>query len=187
MNIVRKTKWMYIMISSVLSLLGIGIILFPNLAYATLSEIIGIILAVFGVIKFFGYFSKDRYTLAFQFDFALGIVSLILGILMMIHSKPVVNGLAIMIGMFILIDGAFKMQTALDAKKFGLERWWTILILGLICSLIGILLLFIEPSSLVINKFIGISFFTEGLQNIIVVIYTVKIKKYKSNERRTYG
>ena len=40
-----------------------------------------------------------------------------------------------------LVDAAFKIQTTLEAKRFGIEKWWLILIISLMVAIVGILLL----------------------------------------------
>ena len=80
--------------------------------------------------------------------------------------------------MFVLVDGVFKLQTAVDAKRFGLSNWWLILLGSLICAVLGLLLI-VDPfgGSNALMIFVGISLLTDGLQNLFNVFYTVKILK----------
>lgn len=67
------------------------------------------------------------------------------------------------LGVFVLVDGVFKLQTAVDAKRFGLSNWWLILLGSLICALFGMLLI-IDPFSgnSVIMTFVGLSLAIDG-------------------------
>ena len=62
------------------------------------------------------YFSKDSYNLNFQFDFAMGLVFLILGTVLIFHPGDTVAVLHFSVGILVLVDSVFKLQTALDAK-----------------------------------------------------------------------
>lgn len=90
-------------------------------------------LIVYGVTKLSGYFTKDLFQLAFQFDLALGIVSIVLGIIIIEKSEYIIEILSTAIGIFMLVDAALKIQTA------GM----IVRLIGLNLSLDGILNLFV--------------------------------------------
>ena len=71
---------------------------------------------IYGLAKISSYFTKDLFQLAFQFDFGLGIVSMILGALMIFRTAHVVKLLGFCIGIFMVVDAALKIQTAFEAK-----------------------------------------------------------------------
>ena len=50
--------------------LGILLVALPDFSAELFCRILGIIMLLFGLIKMIGYFSKDLYRLAFQFDLA---------------------------------------------------------------------------------------------------------------------
>ena len=81
----------------------------------------GAVSIVFGIIKLMGYFSKDVYRLAFQFDLALGIAMIVLGAVEVIRPRLLLGLLPVVLGIIVLVDGLFKIQTALDSKRFGLK------------------------------------------------------------------
>lgn len=64
-------------------------------------------------------FAKDLFQLVFQFDLALGIVSIVLGIIIIEKSEYIIEILSTAIGIFMLVDAALKIQTAVEAKRFG--------------------------------------------------------------------
>ena len=53
--------------------------------------------------------------------------------------------LCIVFGIPVLADGLFKIQIALDAKRFGIEKWWIVMLLAALTCVIGLLLV-IRPS-----------------------------------------
>lgn len=51
------------------------------------------------------------------------------------HDVPVVCS-----GIPVLADGLFKIQVAVDAKRFGIGQWWLVLLLAVLTGVIGLLL-----------------------------------------------
>lgn len=70
----RCAKTGYIVISLAFCVLGTAVLLFPDLSIALLGTLLGIVLIVFGCVKLVGYFSKDLFRLAFQYDLAFGVL-----------------------------------------------------------------------------------------------------------------
>lgn len=113
----------------------------PGIALDVVCIIFGIYMIIYGAVKIMGYFAKDAYQLAFQFDLALGIVIAIVGVVFVCRTARVVQLLSTCIGIVMLVDATFKIQTSIDSKRFGISRWWLMLILAVIVAAIGILLI----------------------------------------------
>lgn len=178
MELIKKAKWAYITISAIMILLGVLLICYPQLSLLTVCTVIGVMVTVFGVVKLIGYFSKDLFRLAFQFDFALGIFALISGVLMLLHPAGIMQIVPVLIGMTVLIDGSFKLQTALDAKRFGLRSWWGILLLAILtCA--GGLFLMLNPfdGAAALMILLGATLIIDGVQNVLVVACTVRASR----------
>jgi uncharacterized membrane protein HdeD (DUF308 family) len=177
MKFVRRAKWAYAIAAAVLIVMGVCLLIWPERPEQSICSILGIVFAVFGAVMLVCYFSPDRYGLAFQFDFALGLAALLAGIVMMVQNSRVVAIAPILVGAFIMIDGAFKLQTALDAKQFGLETWWLILAFALVTCACGLVLL-LNPfdSKTSLADWQGVTLIVDGAQNLCIVIDTVKTR-----------
>lgn len=188
MERIKRAKWAYVILAAAMIGLGLCLIAWPGTSVLAICYLVGAICIAFGIIKFIGYFSKDVYGLAFQFDFALGIFALVLGVLLCVHPGNMIVLVQFVTGLFILIDSVFKFQTSLDAKRFGLRRWWTILVVAVISAAAGILLVlnpFAGAEAMMI--LLGLTLVTDGLQNLVVVLYTVKyIQKMPRDFRVVY-
>lgn len=140
-------------------------------------------MAVFGVIKIIGYFSRDLYRLAFQYDLAFGILLLALGIVMILHYRGVILFFNTIFGILVLADGLFKIQLSLDAKVFGIQKWWLIFILAIAAGILGMLLL-IHPveNGIFLMKLSGIALLFEGALSMCVVLCAVKVTKEKNGQ-----
>lgn len=172
----RTAKIGYIVISAAMCVLGILLMALPDFSASVLGVIFGIMMTVFGAVRLTGYFSKDLYRLAFQYDLPFGILLIVLGIIMLIKPDRLLMFSSIAIGLFTLTDGLFKIQIAIDSRRFGISAWWLILLLAVISAGMGLVLTF-RPGegSRVIMILLGLALMSEGLLNIGTMITAVKI------------
>lgn len=173
---VRVAKLGYIVTSILFCVGGLLLMLYPAASAVVLCHIGGLLLMIGGIIKLIGYFSRDLYRLAFQFDLAFGLLLIALGLIMMLHSEGVITFLHFLIGVIILSDGLFKIQTALDARRFGLRQWWLIGVLAAATALLGLLLI-INPfkGAAMLMICMGAGLLLEGVMNLCVAAWAVKI------------
>ena len=176
----RAAKTGYIIISAVLCVLGAVLIAFPNFSVSLLGVICGITMIVFGIVKLTGYFSKDLYRLAFQFDLAYGILLIVLGLIVLVRPVQLVSFFCLVLGICILADGLFKIQAASDSKRFGLRPWWLILTLAIMACLAGLLLVF-RPmdGARALLVLLGIAMLAEGILNLCVACSMIKIIRHQ--------
>ena len=127
MNGIKNFKNMYSILTICLILVGAVLLIAPGIALDVVCIIFGIYMIIYGAVKIMGYFAKDAYQLAFQFDLALGIVIAIVGIVFVCRTARVVQLLSTCIGIVMLVDATFKIQTSIDSKRFGISRWWLML------------------------------------------------------------
>ena len=178
MDLIKKAKHAYITISVIMLVLGLVLLIWPKMSLSVLCYLIGGMLIIGGVVKLVGYFSKDLYRLAFQFDLAFGILSILLGVVFIIHPEHIISILPIVRGIFILVEGVLRIQTAMDAKTFGLSTWWMMILLAIATSVCGLLLIF-KPfeSAIAMMMLLGVTLLIDGVQNLWVAIYTVKVSE----------
>jgi len=180
----RIAKAGYIVVSLILLLLGILFISLPDISMLTTGRILGVVMLLFGCIKLVGYFSKDLFRLAFQYDLQFGILALVIGIVILLKPQELINMLLIALGVAILADSLFKIQIAIDSKKFGIKSWWAIFTLAIVTGLAALILVF-KPSesARIIAIILGASLFAQGILNLLVAIITVKIIKHQYPDR----
>ena len=135
---------------------------------------------LFGCIKLVGYFSKDLFRLAFEYDLQFGILVIVIGLVVLLKPADVINLLFMAMGIALLADSLFKIQIALDSRKFGIEKWWGILALAILAGIIALILVF-KPSesARVLTTLLGATLIAEGVLNMFVAITTVKIIKHQ--------
>ena len=179
-KIIRAAKTGYIILSAIFCGLGLLLMTDPRLSVALIGDIVGIVLVAFGIIKLIGYFSKDLYRLAFQFDLAFGILLIALGLALLIKPESAMNILCMILGIEIIADGLFKIQTSLDAKRFGLNTWWLMLSLAIFAGAIGTVLIFYPSESVqALTWLLGLSLLVEGGLNLSVALCAIKIVEHQ--------
>lgn len=172
----RVAKYGYIILSTLLCVLGIVLITDPGFSISLLCWIGGILLILFGCVKIVGYVSKDLYRLAFQFDLAFGILLIALGTILILRTDAMVHIICILLGICILADALLKIQISIDAKAFGITQWWMILAVAVVTGVIGFLLVFRPFESIqIVMILLGMSLLAEGILNMVTVLTAVKI------------
>lgn len=173
---VRAAKTGYIVTSILLCLIGVLFIFFPHVGAMWLGTVCGIVLVVSGVIRIMGYFSRDLYRLAFQYDLEFGILLMIIGVLILLRGSGFMKLGSIILGIMVISDGLIKIRISRDAHRFGIARWWLILLLALVTCLAGAIMIFLPAEgSMLLSIWIGVSLLSEGIMNLIVAICTVKV------------
>lgn len=170
----------YVVISAALCALGTVLIVFPGFSIIALGRVCGIILISFGIVKLVGFFCKDLFRLAFQYDLPFGILMCAVGILVLVQPESLMTVICVALGISTLLDGIFKIMIALDSKKFGIDKWWLIFVLAVISGILGLVLMF-RPGegSEILAVLLGITLLTEGILNFTTAITAVKIIRYQ--------
>lgn len=176
----RIAKIGYIVMSVMFCIAGALFIALPDISTTMIGISMGIAMIVFGIVKLVGYFSRDLFRLAFQFDLELGILLLVLGLIVLIRPDDLMPFICIALGISILTDGLFKVQIALDSKRFGIKSWWVIFALAVVAGTIGVFLIFrSSKSAQFLTVLLGVSILAEGILNLYTVISTVLIIKHQ--------
>ena len=100
----KVAKYGYILISLIFCIVGIALALLTMPPTSVLSLFFGIALLVFGIIKMIGYFSKDLFRLAFQYDLQFGILLSVLGVIILFRQTDAMKFICIAYGICIITD-----------------------------------------------------------------------------------
>lgn len=170
----------YIIMSLVFCAAGVVFIARPGLSAAAIGRALGAAMILFGVVKLVGYFSRDLYRLAFQYDLGFGLLLIALGALVLARPGRVLDVTFAALGVAVLTDGLYKVQIAVDARRFGISTWWLTLALAVATGLVGLALVF-RPwdSARLLTALLGAALLAEGVLNLCVAVSTVKIVRHQ--------
>ena len=168
MKLIRCAKAGYIVSAVAFMALGLILTIWPEMSMITISYAAGAIVLASGIVRIVGYFSKDLYSLAFQFDLALGIFTVLIGIVFLLHPQWLISAIPFFVGIFVLVNGLFTFQ----------KYWWVMLIFSVLSSALGIVLI-IDPftGAGVLTILVGVTMMCTGVEKLFLALYTIVIKK----------
>ena len=84
---------------------------------------------------------------------------------------------------FVLIESVLRLQTSIDARHFGMRRWWLILAVSAGGAALGILML-LHPfeSGRVLVRMMGLTLAVDGAESLLMGLYTIKAPRRSSAE-----
>ena len=179
-NIVKEAKIIHLIVSAILLLSGIFLVCFYDIAQPAVRWLIATGLILCGMARVLGYFANDLYRLAFQYDLAAGGLSLIMGVLLLFAPERVFDALPYALGCYVIFDGLLKLQTAFDAKVFGMKKWIGLLITSALVAICGIVVLI---GSTQWNRIVllGVAIAVDGAENFWNTMATVRVRAKKED------
>lgn len=187
--VVRSAKIINIVSASLMLVAGILLMTINSMEEIVAQRImLGILFALTGGAKIFGFFSNDLYRLAFQYDFAFGIFCEILALLLILSPNQNYGVLHLLLVVYVLIDALLKVQMSMDARRFGMRCWGVILGTALGLGAAGAFAAVALQAELVRALFlVGIALAADGVENCWITAYTVRIRAKKKNFSDRFG
>ena len=149
-----------------LVVLGILLIFESEATIVTISYVIGGILVAIGVLALLKFYKevKDNDDNDTGMDLVYGIISIVLGIVVISNPKAVASIIPIVMGLIIILNSGTKLQYSIELKRNNNNLWKSTMVLSLISTLCGVLLVF--------NPFKGAAFLT-NLIGFMILLYAV--------------
>ena len=150
MDTLKRYRNWAIGLSAGMALLGLVLILWPETSALTVCWLLGALCLALGVCQIARFCRLGA--LGVLFRFALMIL-------------PVIGGF------YILVEGVFTLQAAVELRRFGLPRWGLTLGLGILDLLLGFLLI-LDPfeGAAALMIYLGISLLVTGVSGVYTVI-----------------
>lgn len=180
MKTAKKLKWTFIGISLAMMILGLCLVIWPYISAKVLCCLFGVLILITGIVRIVCYTRRGVSTFFHYYEFPLGLLDILLAVFFFSRSQHVILVLPIVIGIMIMIDSIFKLQMAIDLKRLGLRKWWSMLLLSILSILFSFLLI-LDPfeGSMTLMIFIGLSLIVDSIQSLCSVIYASKYIRKK--------
>lgn len=163
--------------SIVLMILGLLLIFQSEATITTISYIIGAALIALGVLAIIRFIksAKKLTEMDFSLDIIYGVVTIILGIVIITNPRAIASILPIVLGIAIIINSASKLQYAFILKNDNNDMWKTTMIIAVVSTICGVVLLF-NPfaGAVLIMRIVGIFIV---IYSILDIVSTIIIKK----------
>lgn len=167
---------------------GIAVIAMPTMSLSVIGITTGVLMCVFGIFKLVGYFSRDLFRLAFQYDLQLGLLSMVLGVALAVRPEQTLFIVCVVFGSTAFISGIFRVTIAMQARRFGIKAWFAILGAAALSCLFGVtLVLFPSESVRAAVILFGAALIAEGCSNLVVMLTAVKIIRHQQPDRSIDG
>ena len=140
--------WGWVLTFGILTLLaGLAALAWPGRTIVVVAVLFGIQLVAAGIFRFVAAFAADEKSGATRVLLALlGVLSLVAGLYALRHILVTVAALALLLGIFWIVNGAVELFAALSLRGMP-GRGWTVL-MGLVSVLAGVVVLAYPGSSL---------------------------------------
>ena len=157
-----------IITSIILAVLGILLIVATEATIISISYIIGGILILLGFFGLVDYIRKIDTELKTGVDLVYGVVTVILGVLIVMNPKAIASIINYVLGIIIVISSAVKLNYAIQLKGNNNSLWKSTIIFSLITTICGLILIF-KPftGAIVATKIIGAIVLIYAILNII--------------------
>ena len=173
-------------ISIIFLLLGIIFLIYPNISITVIAYLIAFILIGSGI--YLIGLEITNSTIFFPMDtFFNGIISVILGTIILIYPNIFQIIIPIMLGTYFIIDSIFKLKIVTLLRRIDNTSWIFTLLLTILSIICGIILI-INPidSSIAITLFTGITLIIYSIAGIVDMILFKKnindlVKEFKKN------
>ncbi len=162
--------------SIILMILGFLLIFQSEATIATISYIAGAILIAAGVLALIRFVKNSKEaTATLSLDILYGIVTVILGVIVIMNPHAIASILPIVLGIAIIINSASKLQYAFVLKNDNNNLWKATMTIAIISTICGVVLLF-NPfaGAVLIMKIVGIFILA---YSILDIVSTAIIKK----------
>lgn len=175
-NLLKKSGWMSIVESLVFAVLGVILVWNPDTIMSIIAYIIGAIFIAIGIIKVINYIGENGKSDLYNYELIYGIMSAVIGIVVIIHHASISQIFGIIIGMWIIYSSVVRFSSALKLKVIKSNMWIYSLVLAIIMFIVGLYV--VLSSGAIIVTTIGALMIVYAILDIIEnVIFINNVKK----------
>lgn len=169
----NHTLWISIISSIIFILLGLVLVIHPKTSIILLSYAVSILLVGNGVYQLImGY---QNISLSLLDGFSGGLLSIILGFLILINPKTLAILIPIAIGLWFIVSSSYKLRISIALRSLNESIWLLLFVMSVIMMVCGIILIFNPLSGVIaLTKIIGILIM---VYSAIDIIEAMLIKK----------
>lgn len=150
-NMYKRMIWYSIGTALITIITGIVLLLVPELSGKVLGIIVGIIFLIEGINSIYKYFHREGAKL-YNLNLVFGVIYAVLGVVIILVPSSVVEFITICLGIYMIVNGASKVNYALWLKRGNEDSWLITLATGILVAIVGVLVIFNPFASLTLTK-----------------------------------
>lgn len=170
------------MILSALMCLALGVVLlvWPKETIDIFCKVLAAGLIIMGIVDLMSYFMNRAVQ---AFSGILGLIVMLVGFWVFIKPERVEGIIPIVIGAILTIHAIQDIKLAIETKRNGYEKWWSMLIIASISLIFGVVCIInaIGVVKLAIQV-VGVALIYDGVTDLWVVMKALKMEKVARQE-----
>lgn len=156
----------YSLLTAILAILvGLTLIFLPSVSNKIVGIIMGVVILIFGINAVYKYFHRDGAKI-YSLNIVFGVLYSILGVVIILYPFSVMEFVTVCLGIFVIINGATKINYGVWLKKGNEDSWLVTLVTGIFLVIIGIMLVFNPFASLTLTQLCGAFLIIVGILNV---------------------
>lgn len=160
--------------------LGVVLIIWSTETINILCRVLAAGLMIIGMVNIISYFRDKR---MHMFSGVLGLIVLLIGVWLFFRPDSVVSFIPIVIGVILAVHGAQDIKLAIETKRNGYEKWWSVLLMGVVSLALGVVCIVYAFGVISLAlKVIGVALIYDGLSDLWIVSRVSKSAKQKKLE-----
>lgn len=168
-NMYKRMIWYSIGTALITIITGIVLLLVPELSGKVLGIIAGIIFLIEGINSIYKYFHREGAKL-YNLNLVFGVIYAVLGVVIILVPSSVVEFITICLGIYMIVNGASKVNYALWLKRGNEDSWLITLATGILVAIVGVLVIFNPFASLTLTKLAGAFLIITGILDFMDTI-----------------
>ena len=167
----------YSLITAIASILvGLVLVFLPAVSNKVVGIIVGIIFLIFGINAVYKYFHRDGAKI-YSLNIVFGVLYSILGVVIILYPYSVMEFVTVCLGLFVIINGATKINYGIWLKRGNEDSWLVTLVTGIFLVVLGIMLVFNPFSAMTLTQLSGAFLMIVGVLNVSDTILFKKRSK----------
>ena len=168
-NMYKRMIWYSIGTALITIITGIVLLLVQELSGKVLGIIVGIIFLIEGINSIYKYFHREGAKL-YNLNLVFGVIYAVLGVVIILVPSSVVEFITICLGIYMIVNGASKVNYALWLKRGNEDSWLITLATGILVAIVGVLVIFNPFASLTLTKLAGAFLIITGILDFMDTI-----------------
>lgn len=173
MTMLKQLKWSSILMSVAYIVLGVLLIIFPDISGKVISYVLGGAAVVYGIVNLTIYFLLNVRDSLYRNEFIIGIGSIVFGLLIILKSDVIVSLVPLLLGLIIMISGFINLQKGVVAWRIGYNRSVVYVLIAAVSIVFGVAIMFFlngKAATNILFTVIGAGLVYAGASDLIATL-----------------
>ncbi len=168
-DFLKKIKIDMLGSSVVTVVIGLVLLLKPLGATTAVCSMVGIVLLILGVFGLLNRFVFHAETIS-SIELGINIIETLGGFYILFHPGSIIKFIFLILAVVLLVHGFHDMDTAMQMKRSGYDRWRGSFVIAVLTILLGVVAL-TKPfeSTALLLRVIGASLLFDGITDLFIV------------------